>query len=161
MGKVAGSERSTSAGLGAAKVETAFGAVAALVAVNAVGDIVDPESGQIIAGTRSEDGKGWADSRSLLLSRASSTLLSRTNTTIAVVATDIPVDHNALTRMAIAAHDGLARAIRPAHTLRDGDTVFVVASREGRPDPHITLAASAATEVAMERAICLSVRAQR
>jgi L-aminopeptidase/D-esterase-like protein len=160
VGKVAGSERSTSAGLGAAKVETAFGAVAALVAVNAVGDIVDPESGQIIAGTRSEDGKGWADSRSLLLSRASSTLLSRTNTTIAVVATDIPVDHNALTRMAIAAHDGLARAIRPAHTLYDGDTVFVLASREGQPSAEVILVASVAAELAMERAIILSARQQ-
>uniref|UniRef100_A0A831TC40 Peptidase S58 family protein n=1 Tax=Thermorudis peleae TaxID=1382356 RepID=A0A831TC40_9BACT len=161
VGKVAGSERSTPAGLGAAKVETPFGAVAVLVAVNAVGDIIDPTTGRILAGTRHESGTGWADSRALLLSGGTSLLSTPSNTTIAVVATDIPVDHDTLTRMAIAAHDGLARAIRPAHTLRDGDTVFVVASREGRPDPHITLAASAATEVAMERAICLSVRAQR
>ncbi len=158
VGKFAGRERSTPAGLGAAKVETAFGSVAALVAVNAVGDLVDPERGRIIAGARHEDGTEWVDSRMLLLSLASSPPFTGTNTTIAVVATDIPLDRDALTRMAIAAHDGLARAIRPAHTLYDGDTVFVLTSREDRATHERVLVASVAAELAMEQAIVRSVR---
>jgi L-aminopeptidase/D-esterase-like protein len=153
--------RSSPAGLGAARVDTPFGSVAALVAVNAAGDVVDPESGRIVAGIPSAAGTGWSDSRELVLSLAASTPPPGTSTTIAVVATDIPVDRDALVRMAIAAHDGLARAVRPAHTLYDGDTVFVLASREERPRRERVLLAAVATELAMERAIVGSVLQNR
>jgi len=160
VGKLAGG-RGSPAGLGAAKVETPSGSVAALVAVNAAGDVVDPATGRFIAGARRDDDTGWVDSRDRILSRTASTRPLGTSTTIAVVATDIPLDRDALVRMAIAAHDGLARAIRPAHTLYDGDTVFVLAAHEERPSQERLLLATVATELAMEQAIVRSVLGAR
>ncbi|MCS7050120.1 MAG: P1 family peptidase, partial [Thermomicrobium sp.] len=82
--------------------------------------------------------------------------MTQTNTTLVVVATDYPVDQNALIRMAIAAHDAIARTIRPAHTIFDGDTVFVLTIEEAPTDPARTLRVATATERVVERAICAS-----
>src|SRR6185295_7529584 len=101
--------------------------VAALVAVNAVGDIVDPATGAVVAGVRTEDGKRLADARVLLRS-SSPNASPGANTTIAVVATNAPLTKVQASRMALMADDGLARAINPAHTPADGDTVFALAT---------------------------------
>lgn len=160
VGKARGRQHSSAAGIGAARVNLASGSLAAIVAVNAFGDVVDPEGGRIVAGTRAdagsnEDSTRWEDSEALILAEGSRHVDAEpgTNTTIAVVAVDTALDRDALVRIAVAAHDGFARAIRPAHTLVDGDTVFVLARREGHADVRATLQLATAAQVAVATAI--------
>ena len=108
--------------------------VAALVAVNAVGDIVDPANGRVVAGVRTTDGKGLADARLLVRSGAlgrpspPATPKPGENTTIGIVATNAVLTKVEATKMAQMAHDGFARAISPVHTPGDGDTIFALAT---------------------------------
>jgi L-aminopeptidase/D-esterase-like protein len=129
VGKLAGPERAMKGGIGTAAITLPDGlTVAALVAVNAVGDIIDPSTGKVIAGVRTEDGKGLADARALI--RAGILQKARTgqNTTIGVVATNARLTKVQVTKVAQMAHDGFARAIAPAHTPFDGDTIFALAT---------------------------------
>ena len=131
VGKAAGSNRAMKAGVGTAAITLSNGlVVAALVAVNAVGDVIDPATGAVVAGVRTEDGKRLADARVLLRTvRPSANAPSAgENTTIAVVATNARLTKAEASRMALMADDGLARAINPAHTPADGDTVFALAT---------------------------------
>ena len=98
--------------------------VAAIVAVNAVGDIRDPATGRIIAGARKPDGSGFIDTMARLREGHSATIESGSNTTIGVVATNAIFDKAQMTKIAQMAHDGLARAVNPVHTTMDGDTIF-------------------------------------
>ena len=132
VGKLLGFAQATKSGLGTASQRLGGFTVAALVAVNAIGDVVDPSTGQIVAGARLPEG-GWADSMALLESRlaqmmevAGSQPAMGQNTTLAVVATDAPLDKIGCTKVAQMAHNGLARTIRPVHTAFDGDTVFAL-----------------------------------
>jgi L-aminopeptidase/D-esterase-like protein len=123
-------------GIGTASIRLAGGlTVSALVATNSLGDVVDPESGRVIAGVRTPDGKSFADARSLL---RSGTLEFRSgeNTTLGVVATNAQLTKTEATRVAEMAHDGYARAIVPSHTPFDGDTIFTLATgtRPGTAD---------------------------
>jgi L-aminopeptidase/D-esterase-like protein len=143
LGKLGGRERSMKGGLGSAAIRLPNGlVVAAMVAVNAVGDVIDPSTGQVIAGVRTADGKGLADARKLLragtLGRGAAPAPAE-NTTIAVVATNARLTKTEINRVALMADDGLARAISPAHTMGDGDTVFALATGRwtGQPDPSI------------------------
>jgi L-aminopeptidase/D-esterase-like protein len=116
------------AGIGSAAVRLPSGlVVAALVAVNAYGDVIDPASGQVVAGARGPDGK-LLDARRLL--RQENTLEPRAgeNTTIGVVATNAKITKVQAQKVAQMAHDGFARAIAPAHTPGDGDTIFSLAT---------------------------------
>jgi len=108
--------------------------VAALVATNALGDIVDDRTGEIIAGAREPDGR-FVRTADALLSRAPLVGFG-TNTTLAVVATNATLTKTQAWRLAVQGHAGLSRAIVPSHTLYDGDTVFVLAtgSQEATPD---------------------------
>ncbi len=103
--------------------------VAAIVAVNAVGDIIDPATGKVVAGIRTADGKGFVDARVLLRSggprRAGG---AGENTTIGVIATNASLTKTQATRVAQMAHDGYARAISPSHTPNDGDAIFAIAT---------------------------------
>jgi L-aminopeptidase/D-esterase-like protein len=127
IGKSAG--RPMKAGVGAAAIRLPNGlVVAAMVAVNAVGDIIDPSTGQVIAGTRTEDGKHLADARKLLRSGAGREGRAGENTTIGVVATNAKLTKVQAQKMAQMAHDGYARAISPVHTPGDGDTIFSLAT---------------------------------
>ncbi len=116
-------------GLGTASITLPSGlAVSAIVAVNAVGDVIDPTSGKVVAGVRNADNT-LADARRLLRSGASVTApRSGENTTIAVVATNAKLTKTQAGRLALMADDGLARAIQPSHTEGDGDTVFGLAT---------------------------------
>src|SRR5687768_13329072 len=132
LGKVAGRERSMKGGIGSAAIRLPNGlTVAALAAVNAVGDVIDPTTGQVVAGVRTPDGKSLADARKLLrdgsLLRAVQPRAVE-NTTIAVVATNARLTKVEVSRVALMADDGLARAISPSHTIGDGDTVFALAT---------------------------------
>ena len=116
------------AGIGSAAVKLPNGlVVAALVAVNAVGDIIDPWTGQVVAGARGPDGK-LADARRLLRQGGAREGRSGENTTIGVVATNAKLTKVQAEKMAQMAHDGYARAISPVHTPADGDTIFSLAT---------------------------------
>ncbi|HZP48667.1 MAG TPA: P1 family peptidase [Vicinamibacterales bacterium] len=126
VGKTAG--RPMKAGIGSSAIRLPNGlVVAALVAVNAAGDIIDPATGQVIAGTRSADNK-LADARKLLRAGGGRGGRSGENTTIGVVATNAKLTKVQALKMAQMAHDGYARAISPVHTPGDGDTIFSLAT---------------------------------
>lgn len=130
VGKTGGAGRAMKGGLGTASIRLPNGlVVAAIVAVNAVGDIIDPASGSVVAGVRTADGKGLADARQVMR-RGSRIEAPRPleNTTIALVATNATLTKTEVSRVALMADDGLARAINPVHTGGDGDTVFAVAT---------------------------------
>jgi L-aminopeptidase/D-esterase-like protein len=138
LGKLAGMERAMKSGLGSAALRLPGGAtVAALFAVNAYGDVVDPATGQVVAGVRTEQGNALADARRLLRGQddASPTstpspfnLQATENTTLGVVATDVHLNQVEASRLARLAHAGLARVIYPCHTPWDGDTIFTLAT---------------------------------
>ena len=129
VGKLAGMGRAMKGGVGSASLTLPGGlVVAALVAVNALGDVVDPATGRVVAGTRSEDGATLADARVLLRAGAPPGGAAGQNTTIGVVATNARLTQAEATKVAQMAHDGYARALYPAHTPGDGDTVFSLAT---------------------------------
>ncbi len=129
IGKMFGMKQAMKSGLGSASVRVGDTGivVGAIVAVNAVGDVVDPKSGQIIAGARKADGSGFMDSMARIR-EGYSVRADGTNTTIGVVATNVALDKAQATKVAQMAHDGLARTIYPVHTPSDGDTIFAVAT---------------------------------
>ena len=157
VGKLLGMGSAMKGGLGTALREAGGLLVGAIVAVNALGDVVDPESGQIIAGARKKPGKGFADTtRTMagLLGRAALSLAG--NTVIGVVATNASLTKAEANKVAQMAHDGLARSIRPAHTMMDGDAIFALAT--GAQKTHVTLVGALAAE-ALAEAIVRGVRA--
>ena len=131
VGKLFGMHRAMKGGIGNASVRVGPWVVGALVACNAVGDVLDPATGQVIAGARTADGQSLLDTQAALLNGERSTRpMPGTNTTIGVVATNATLNKAQAQRLAISAHDGLARSIRPAHTTLDGDTLRVTVGRE-------------------------------
>jgi L-aminopeptidase/D-esterase-like protein len=164
LGKSAGRERSMKGGTGTAAIRLDNGlVVAALVAVNAVGDVIDPETGQVVAGARTPDGKRLADARKLL--RDGSLLRAVTprapeNTTIAVVATNARLTKTEVNRMALMADDGVARAISPSHTIGDGDTVFALATGRWNGQADASIVGALAAEALAEAIVRAAVRAE-
>ena len=129
IGKTAGAARAMKGGLGSAAITMPGGLiVAALVAVNAIGDVIDPATGRVVAGVRTADGKGLSDARVLLRSGTVQEARIGGNTTIGVVATNATLTKTQATKVAQMAHDGYARAISPVHTPADGDTIFALAT---------------------------------
>jgi L-aminopeptidase/D-esterase-like protein len=151
IGKTGGPGRSMKAGIGSAAIVLPNGlVVAAIVAVNAVGDIINPATGQVIAGVRTEDGKGLADARKLLrgggmFQRAAPR--AGENTTIGIVATNAKLTKVQAQKMAQMAHDGYGRAISPVHTPGDGDTIFALATGKLSADVNYGLVGALAAEV--------------
>ena len=129
IGKMFGPKQAMKSGLGTAslRVGNTGIVVGAIVAVNAVGDVVDPKTGKIIAGARKADGSGFVDSMARIR-EGYSVRVTGANTTIGVVATNVALDKAQATKVAQMAHDGLARTIYPVHTPSDGDTIFAVAT---------------------------------
>jgi L-aminopeptidase/D-esterase-like protein len=167
IGKLLGPGQSTKGGVGTASMEIGGGVVVgAIVAVNSVGDVIDPDTNRIIAGTRSLK-KGpisiggdavFADSLSIMRSLIGRTLLglsSRSNTVIGVVATNARLDKAHTTKIAQMAQNGVARTIRPAHTMHDGDTMFAIATGEKKGDVNVVGAFAAQV---VEQAILNAVR---
>lgn len=129
VGKLFGLDRCMKGGIGNASVRVGPWVVGALVACNAVGDVIDPATGQVLAGARTADGHRLLDTqRALLAGEHGKRPLPGTNTTIGVVATNATLSKAQAKRLAMSAHDGLARSIRPAHTTLDGDTLFAMAT---------------------------------
>jgi L-aminopeptidase/D-esterase-like protein len=116
------------AGIGSAAIRRPNGlVVAAIVAVNARGDIIDPVTGAVIAGVRGADGR-LADARKQLRLGLGAGPRAGENTTIGVIATNARLTKVEARKVAQMAHDGYARAISPVHTLADGDTIFSLAT---------------------------------
>ena len=126
--------------------------VGAIVAVNAVGDVVNPMTGKIVAGARSEDGKGYRNSMQAMMNGYRRGGAAGRNTTIGVVATNAKFTKTQMTKIAQMAHDGYARAISPVHTMGDGDTIFSMST--GTADTPADLSAIGAIgAVVMARAV--------
>jgi L-aminopeptidase/D-esterase-like protein len=159
IGKIAGLERAMKGGLGSAAIVTPDGLiVAALVAVNALGDVIDPATGRTVAGVRTADGSGLADARVLLRTGDIARLGAGDNTTIGVVATNAVLTKTQATKVAQMAHDGYARAIAPIHTLADGDTIFTLATGDKAGAADVSRIGALAAD-AMSEAILRAVRA--
>ncbi len=147
VAKLLGGSQAVKGGLGMASLRRGDLVVGALVVVNAVGNIHDPESGAIVAGARRPNGPGFCDALGGPHESASPPM---GNTVIGVVATNALLDVAAANRLAAAGHDGLARAIRPAHTLWDGDTLFALSTGALPPqEPALTEMAARAVAYAI------------
>jgi L-aminopeptidase/D-esterase-like protein len=156
VGKLWGATRAMRGGLGAAATDLDGATLAALVAVNAVGDVRDPSTGELIAGTRdAPDGRRLIDTAAALAAGAPLPSFQPVNTTIGVVVTTAALSKAEATRLARAAMDGLGLALSPPHLDTDGDTLFCLSVGNTRGDPD-TLARAAADVVA--RAIVNAAR---
>ena len=159
VGKMFGIARAMRGGLGSASVTVDGFTVGALVAVNAIGDVVDPASGRVIAGARTPDGQAlFGTMQALLRGELPVPLQSGAATTLGVVATDAVLTKAQANKMAQMAHDGFARAINPVHTMTDGDTIFALATGASGRGANVTLLGALGAEV-MAAAIVRAVRA--
>lgn len=155
VGKLRGMEHCTNSGIGSWSEATENGIkVAALIAVNAFGDVY--ENGKIIAGTKDDDGN-FISAEEGVIQMASSLSFSGKNTTIGIIATNVKLTKAQAAKVAGMAHDGLARCIRPIHTTMDGDTLFCLSTEEiempTAPVDVVGILAAKATEQAVLRAV--------
>jgi len=167
VGKMFGTALAMKSGLGTASMDIGGGViVGAIVAVNAFGDVVDPKTGEIVAGLRSGKigplriGKkdSFADTLAMMktpLGRGILGFASRGNTVIGVVATNAKLTKAQATKVAQMAQDGIARAIRPAHTMLDGDVIFALSTGAKKAD--VSTVGALAAEV-MGQAILRAVK---
>lgn len=131
VGKFRGVQRMMKAGLGMYAAQINEVQCAAVVAVNALGDVIDYESKKIIAGLLSEDGAGISDTVTEMYKEIGHAKeLWGGNTTIGCILTNARIDKNICNKLASVAHNGFAQAIRPVHSTADGDTIFVMATGE-------------------------------
>lgn len=149
VGKILGMGQAMKAGIGNAAMDIGGGVkVAAIVAVNAFGDVIDPANSEIVAGARSlkkgpikvGDGDYFADTMAVMKGLAGRTILDlaqRANTIIGVVATNAKFNKEESTKMARMAMNGIARCVRPANTMLDGDTIFSLATGKKKADVNI------------------------
>lgn len=163
VGKILGMKYAMKSGIGTASKDLGSGIiVGAITSVNAFGDVVDPETNRMIAGVQipaimnknakvSKSSNPTLDLLSSFLGSASVKFTARQNTVIGVVATNAILTKEAANKVAQMAHNGIARTIRPAHTMMDGDTIFVLASGKKKAD--ISIIGSFAAEVVAESII--------
>jgi L-aminopeptidase/D-esterase-like protein len=157
IGKLLGIRQATKGGLGTSFLEGPHGLrVGALAVVNAFGDVVDPDTGEILAGARTaEDSREFADSAGLIRQGVVRRRFGEPNTTIGVIATNARLTREEAQKIAQMGHNALARCIRPVHTLFDGDTVFVLARPEIGGDLHVV---GLLAETALQQAILQAVK---
>ncbi|QYK51899.1 MAG: P1 family peptidase [Anaerolineales bacterium] len=159
VGKLLGMGQAVKGGIGNALVDAGGGVkVGALIAVNSFGDVIDPASGEIVAGVRSmkkgpvKIGKGmFADSLQLMRTAAGRSVMGLaqgSNTVIGVVATNAQLDKEGATKVAAMASNGLARCLRPANTMLDGDTIFALST--GRKKADVSIVGAFAAEAVLQ-----------
>ena len=159
VGKLFGIGLAMKGGIGTASIKVGAITVAALVAVNAIGDVIDPASGRVLAGARDASGRkplGMMDA--LLAGRLPAQLMAGMATTIGIVATDAQLSKAQVNKLAAMAHDGLARCINPVHTASDGDLLFALATGGSGKTGHLSVLGALAAEVTA-RAVVNAVRA--
>ena len=126
-----------------------------------MGDIVDPATGAVIAGARTVDGMSLLDSRAALMAgEGPKPVLAGTNTTIGVIATDAVLTKAQAHRLAVVAHDGLARSINPVHTMSDGDTLFALGTGKSGKTAGMMLLSTLAAEVTARAVVRAALAAQ-
>lgn len=158
VGKLLGIKQATKGGLGTSFLEGPHGLkIGALAVVNAFGDVVDPDTGEILAGARTApDSREFADSAKLLRQGVVRRRFGEpNNTTIGVVATNARLTREEAQKIAQMGHNALARCIRPVHTLFDGDMVFVLAQGQTTTDLHVL---GLLAETALQQAILQAVK---
>jgi L-aminopeptidase/D-esterase-like protein len=156
-----GASRAMKGGIGTIALVTGDGLiVGAIVAVNAVGSVVDPRTGRPVAGVRTADGRGLEDPFALVRRGVLQREPAREATTIGVIATNARLTKAQAQQVAEMAHDGMARAIVPSHTPSDGDTLFVLATGDRTGDANVGTIGALAAE-ALADAIVRAVRAAR
>lgn len=156
VGKILGMKRAMKGGLGAYAHEVGDLKVGALVAVNCLGDVIDPETGKKVAGVLSEDLEALADTEEIMIrSYAEKKNLFSGNTTIGIIATNASLTKSQARKLASMAQDGYARTLRPAHSMFDGDTIFAMATGPASAD--LSVIGMLATR-AMERAVVSAVK---
>ena len=162
LGKLNGPDCAMKGGIGSASLSVQGVTVAALVVCNALGDVVDPLTGQLLAGARvSAQSRDLLDIRQAQLEGRTMTKPSvGSNTTIGVVATDAILTKPQAHRLAQVAHDGLARSIRPVHTPMDGDTLFALGTGTSGQAADMMLLSTLAAEVTA-MAVVNAVRAAK
>ncbi|QIL72488.1 P1 family peptidase [Diaphorobacter sp. HDW4B] len=161
VGKMFGLANAMKGGIGTASVRVGKVTVGAIIACNAVGDVISPDNAMPIAGARTDDGQHLRDTRrALLAGEAPRPLLAGTNTTIGVIATDAQITKVQAHRLATVGHDGLARSINPVHTMTDGDTLFALGTGLVDENPGMLVLAAMAAE-AVARATEQAVLAAR
>lgn len=170
VGKILGPGQSMKSGIGTASMEIGAGIIlGAIVAVNSFGDVIDPKSGNIIAGARAAkvgpvhlgSSVYFADTLTImrtLVGRSALNFASRSNTVIGVVATNARLDKSQTNKVAQMAHNGLARTIQPAHTMFDGDTIFALST--GRKKADVNIVGAYASEL-MAEAVLRAVMASQ
>ena len=157
VGKAAGMEFVMKGGLGTASFVTGNLIVGAVVAVNCFGDVIDPETGKIIAGVLTGDKQHFAGTLNVITAaHREESRVFRSNTTIAVIATNAKLTKAQATKTAMMGHDGFARTINPIHTMYDGDSIFCMATGEVETD--LTTTGSIAAYV-IEQAVLNAVKA--
>ncbi len=149
VGKILGMKLAVKGGIGSASIDLGGGTVVgAIVAVNAFGDVINHQTGEILAGARPGNigpirigGDGiFADTMQVMNSLAGKTILkfaSRANTVIGVIATNAQLTKEGANKVAQMSHDGIARAVRPAHTMLDGDTLFAISTGKKKADVNV------------------------
>ncbi len=159
VAKLAGPEGMVKGGVGTASVQTPEGAVVgALAVVNAIGVIANSMTGEVVAAPRGKPGRFLGLEESLR-ARAAFLVDKMENTTLVVVATNAALGHGQVQRMAYQAHNGIARAILPAHTFGDGDTAFAVSMGQLEVQPQDVFTIGLMATLAVERAIVKGVQA--
>ena len=158
VGKLLGPDRAVKGGLGTWALDLGGGlVVGALMVVNAVGGVHDPDTGELVAGARNNDGggmSGWLDL--LHATEPGAGPPAGESTTIGVVATNAALTKEQANKLAAVAHDGIALAVRPAHTMSDGDTMFALGTgaHDSAADfDRICAAATAAVGTAIVRGV--------
>jgi L-aminopeptidase/D-esterase-like protein len=165
VGKIYGPKSAMKTGVGTASINIGGVVIGAIVAVNAFGDVIDSSIGRIVAGARSNkkdiapDDEGYfldtLEVMKTLTGRMIFKVATKSNTVIGAIATDAKLTQAEATKVAQMAQDGLARTIRPAHTMLDGDTIFTLATGQKKSDP--TTVGAFAAEV-MAQAILRGAR---
>lgn len=131
IGTTCGIERAMKGGIGSCAFQFKNLKVGAVIAVNCVGDVYDYENGKIVAGMRSENGKQYDSSEKAILERFQSSVdLFSGNTIIGTIITNAKLNKSQCTKLAAVAQNGIARCVRPAHTIYDGDTMFSMCTGE-------------------------------
>ena len=160
VGKVLGLGRAMKGGIGSTSFTVDGVTVGAIIACNALGDVFNPYTAELLAGARTADGQHLRGTRDALMAgEEPRPLLAGSNTTIGVIAADAVLTKAQAHRLAVVAHDGLARAINPVHTMSDGDSLFALGTgKSGKSLGMMTLCtlAAEAVSVATARAVLLA-----
>jgi len=159
VGKFGGGGKPMKGGIGTASITLASGlTVAALVAVNAAGDVIDPATGRVVAGALAADGKTFLDARVILRNGGKvDQPRPAENTTLGLIATNARLTKAQARKVADMAHDGFARTIVPAHTMNDGDIVYALATGSYAGEVNMTVIGALGAEM-MADAILRAVR---